>query len=129
MNQITEKAWEVFRSAFKDGEYVVVETDLGVFYYGKLKSFNDALELTRIDRHSVVIPWDKVEFIAHDGFPRLKTKNGHEIARDEAIPKISPLTFLPNKVPSNHGPERQYSQIESVQKCNPIVRNFNRNHG
>lgn len=65
----TEKAWEVLRSVFKDGEDVVVEASWGKFFYGKLTAEQDRVVLVRPDGLRRVIDWDDVELMAHDGFP------------------------------------------------------------
>jgi hypothetical protein len=62
-------AWRVFRSAFRDGEHVVVETDDGKFHWGRLRAENDVLVLTRPNGESEEVDWDEVEFVSHDGFP------------------------------------------------------------
>jgi len=69
MDNITEKAWEVFRSVFKDGEDVVVEDSDGKFYWGKLFCNNDGIILTRPRGKSVELFWEDIEFMSHDGFP------------------------------------------------------------
>lgn len=69
MDRITEKAWEVFRSAFRDGEDVVVEDEEGRFFYGTLKAMEEGILLTRTGTKAKFLEWDLVAFIAHDGFP------------------------------------------------------------
>jgi len=69
MREITRKAWEVFRSAFKDGEDVIVERDDGKFFWGKLTARDDDLMLTRPGGRDEFFDWDEIEFMAHDGFP------------------------------------------------------------
>lgn len=68
MDSVTEKAWEVYRSVFTDGEDVVVEDSEGKFYYGILRSFNEYITVTR-SSGCWTIHWDDIEFMAHDGFP------------------------------------------------------------
>lgn len=69
MNEITRKAWTVFRSAFKDGDDVIVEDEKGNFFRGKLTAHNECVVLTRAHGNSIFIDWDQIEFMAHDGFP------------------------------------------------------------
>jgi hypothetical protein len=69
MNKITNKAWNVFRSAFKNGDDVIVEDERGNFFYGKLAAYDDFVIITRPHGKSVTIKWDQIEFMAHDGFP------------------------------------------------------------
>ena len=69
MKEITERAWEMFRSRFKDGQEVIVENQYGNFYYGKLKCHNDYITITSPGGISKDIHWDNIEFICHEGFP------------------------------------------------------------
>lgn len=69
MNEITKKAWQVFRSAFKDGEQVVVEDCHGNFEWGKMVATKDSIILTRPGGRSRTLDWKDIEFICHDGFP------------------------------------------------------------
>jgi hypothetical protein len=68
MNPITQKAWDVFRASFQDGESVVAEDDVGRFFYGKLQAEEEGITLVRPSK-STFLEWDEIEFIAHDGFP------------------------------------------------------------
>ncbi len=69
MSEIKEKAWEVFRSVFKEGEDVLVEDETGTWYWGKLSWSKDELILTTLHGKSERIIWEKAELICHDGFP------------------------------------------------------------
>lgn len=81
MTEITEKAWAVYRSAFKDGEQVIAEDEFGQFHWGKLLTTEDGITLTRPGGISTVLPWDELEFICHDGFP---VKRIMGMSQDEA---------------------------------------------
>lgn len=74
MDSIDELLWRVFREKFKDGEEVVVEDFRGQFHYGRLRSFDDHIEITR-PRCAVALKWWEVEFVAHDGFPVRKLRS------------------------------------------------------
>lgn len=69
MRTVTENAWAIFRSAFKDGDEVVIETSSGDFFWGRLTVMEEQLLLTRPDGRSRQWDWDLVELICHDGFP------------------------------------------------------------
>lgn len=66
---IIQKAWEIFRSVFKDGDEVVAEDSCGKFHWGKLKCHNEYCTLTRMDGYSIDLEWNILEFMSHDGFP------------------------------------------------------------
>lgn len=69
MDEITKLAWAIFRSAFKDGDDVVVETSNGKFHWGTLTAENARVVLVRPSGLRHVLRWEDVEFMAHDGFP------------------------------------------------------------
>lgn len=83
MNEPTQKAWELYRSAFKDGEHVVVGDCWDTFFWGKLTSTNDGIVLTRPDGQTNNLLWGEVSFMAHDGFPvkRVMGMSATEAAR------------------------------------------------
>jgi len=74
LKEVTDSCWNHFRSAFQDGDDVVVEDENGDFYQGRLVAKEHELVLVRHDRPWSAIPWDKVEFVAHDGFPVRKIR-------------------------------------------------------
>lgn len=91
MIEITKKAWAVYRSAFKDGEKVVVEDCHGRFYWGKLSTTNEGVTLASPGGKSKMIFWDELEFICHDGFPvnRIMGMTAKEAAKRAARTPLS----------------------------------------
>jgi len=83
MDEVTAKAWEVFRSAFRDGDDVVVERSDGKFFWGKLTAEATRVVVVQPSGLRRIVRWDEVEFIAHDGFPvgRLMRMTPEEAAR------------------------------------------------
>jgi len=66
-------AMAIYRSAFKDGEQVVVEDDQGKFIWGTLSTRNDGITITRINgKPDRQLQWKEITFMAHDGFPASK---------------------------------------------------------
>jgi len=57
----------LYRAAFDDGEAVTVIDDEDRVHWGKLKTSDAGAELARPGRRRVVIPWDEVRFICHQG--------------------------------------------------------------
>ena len=82
-------AWDLYRNAFTDGEHVVVVDDFDDFYWGRLKSTDGGVCLTRPDGQSDELRWGDIAFMAHDGFPvkRIMGMSETEAARiAEATP-------------------------------------------
>lgn len=69
MSELNKIADSIYRSAFKDGETVVVEDDQGEFIWGKLRTNKHGITLTRPDGQSRRMEWHEIVFMAHDGFP------------------------------------------------------------
>lgn len=67
--RLSDYAWGVFREAFRDGEFVVIEDDDGRFWYGKLTAYQQGIRLERHLLPTKNFDWKQVVFIAHDGFP------------------------------------------------------------
>jgi hypothetical protein len=141
MTKTEQLAWRVFRSAFQDGEDVIVEDSTGNFHYGKMRATHDGIYLERADTcHSSFTDWDDVEFVAHDGFPvsRLRRmtvaeaedraeQSDREIiiaALEQAIPRrpawvgggcpfvAGPFTLKQIHNRGNIGPEYEYQDSE-----------------
>ena len=68
-DHISERAWQLYRNYFVDGEKITVEGAHGVRQWGTLKTTNDGITLTRNGGVSVDIAWDSIVFMCHDGFP------------------------------------------------------------
>lgn len=63
-------AMAIYRSAFKDGEQVVVEDDDGEFIWGTLSTRDDGITITRPHgKPNRKLEWKQITFMAHDGFP------------------------------------------------------------
>jgi len=56
--------WKLFRSEFKDGQFVIIIHSNTKMYHGKMKADHD-----RVVVGCREFSWDDVIFIAHDGFP------------------------------------------------------------
>lgn len=74
-------AWELWRSMFKDGDEVVAILDTDAIVYGKIKAKPLTAEFKRMGQKPVVVDWDDIRFIAHDGFPvrKLLGADGSEL--------------------------------------------------
>lgn len=119
MDKITEKAWEVFRSAFKDGEDVVVECHSGRFHYGSLKIDFDRIVLTTPRGLKRVIPWDDIEFMAHDGFPVSKLM-GMTVREAEERAKQSTDEIIHSMLDTKRRAADQ--QVSDVEPSTPVWR-------
>lgn len=103
-SEITKLAWRVFRSAFKDGDAVVVENSWGEFLYGKLKATEDGCEISR-GGITQELNWDVIELIAHDGFPvkrLMGMTQGEADHRGMATDSEMIIEALENKIPENY---------------------------
>lgn len=64
------KGWELFNMSFKPDEEVVVVDDDDRFWWGKLGGITDLGFTLRHGRNKVAeLTWEKLRFMAHDGFP------------------------------------------------------------
>ena len=80
-------AWKIYRKDFVDGRDVVVEDFDGAFYFGKLKTIEDGIELTRPNgRKTKFIAWEDIVFLADGDFPVSEIKN---MTYHEAIVRAS----------------------------------------
>ncbi len=105
-----QKAWDLYRRFFKDGEEVVVEDEDGDFHWGKLKSTNEGIQLTRPFQRYSVISWEEILFMAHDGFPVQKLL-GMTIREAEQRAKDTPTKII-----------REF--LVMAQRANPTYREF-----
>ena len=76
MSEVTPDAWRLFWNTFKQGEHVVIVTDVDEFFWGRLgKVTGDGLMLDNPEVFGGkfiskrVFLWDEIRFMAHDGFP------------------------------------------------------------
>ena len=82
----------LYRSAFKEGDLVVLEDDVGNYYWGKLKTDELGIWLIRPGR-SKFFYWDDVLFMAHDGFPVQRIKNMSQVEA-ERLSKMTPTKAI-----------------------------------
>ncbi len=69
-NEVQQKAMDVWRATFSDGQEVVMEDDQGDFHFGRLKNFDWGIQLFRIGGKKMVeFKWKEIVFIAQSGFP------------------------------------------------------------
>lgn len=65
-----KSAWDLFNSAFKLGDEVLLIDDEDKVYWGKLSSFNDDFcVLRRPNGRDTEFKWEYLMFMSHDGFP------------------------------------------------------------
>lgn len=66
---IPPKAWELFRSIFKEGDEVIIITEDDEFKWGKIRTTEMFCNLTRPGRKEEAIFWEDIRWVSHEGFP------------------------------------------------------------
>jgi len=67
-------AWDLYKDCFKDGDSVVIITELDYLIWGKLETTKIGCYLKRRNRWGGLVKgklwlWDEIRFMANDGFP------------------------------------------------------------
>jgi len=78
----TQTMWDLYHSAFKEGDEIVVIDHNDFMYWGKGETRGDVgCTLHRIEGDTVDLKWEEIIFMAHDGFPvsKLRGVEGHII--------------------------------------------------
>jgi len=114
---VSDLAWKVYRSAFKDGDEITIEDDKGDFHWGKLVTSNEIITLTRLGGWSKSFFWHEIVFMCDDGFPfkeimgmsreeaELRAdQTDTRIIRDKLSKLVQQVKHVPDKRKS---PERQ----------------------
>ncbi len=88
-------SWDLYRSMFSDGDFVVVIDEDDDMHWGKIKATEDCATLSWPGRPKAdPIPWTQIRFIAHDGFPVKKLMGADGSRRIEKLSSKGPARLI-----------------------------------
>ena len=88
-------SWDLYRSMFKDGDFVVVIDENDDMHWGKIKSTEEHATLSWPGRpRAKPIPWTEIRFISHDGFPVKKLFGADGSRSIEKLDSKKPMQII-----------------------------------
>lgn len=88
-------SWDLYRSMFSDGDFVVVIDENDDMHWGKIKATETHAILSWHSRpQPKVIPWTQIRFMAHDGFPVKKLMGADGSTSIEKCDSKEPMRII-----------------------------------